>query len=142
MRRLSWLHLRGQERVGKNIERFIEIGAGVVRRDAGAETDFVLRDGRIIDGGYPQSTLAQFMPQVIETLAVADVGRGEVRFASAGHPQPFHVQRSHNVVEPLVGSEGTQGPALGVFEDSKYVAASRPLAPALALSRSMCVPGC
>lgn len=47
---------------------------------------------------------------------IADAGRGEIRFANAGHPYPFHVQRGRGTVEALRG----EGPALGVFEDSKY----------------------
>src|SRR5438067_4378186 len=69
---------RRQQRVRENIERLIEVGAGVVRRDAGAETDFVLWNGRVIDGRHPQSTPAQFMPEVIETLAVPDDDRHDV----------------------------------------------------------------
>ena len=58
---------------------------------------------------------------------IADAGRGELRFANAGHPNPFHIQRSRGIVESLRGTGDAQGPALGVFDDSKYAAASRPL---------------
>ena len=59
---------------------------------------------------------------------IADAGRGELRFANAGHPHPYHVQRRRGAVEALRGDESSQGPALGVFENSKYLAATRPLA--------------
>jgi len=59
---------------------------------------------------------------------VVDTGRGELRFANAGHPSPFHIQRKRGVVDPLRGDASQHGPALGVFDDSKYVAVTRPLA--------------
>jgi len=49
---------------------------------------------------------------------VADVARGELRFANAGHPLPFHVRRIQKTVEPLYN--GKSGPVLGVFERSVY----------------------
>ncbi len=57
---------------------------------------------------------------------VVDVAKGEIRFANAGHPLPFHVRRSTGVVEPM-GLENKPGPALGVFETSTYTLLSRPL---------------
>jgi serine phosphatase RsbU (regulator of sigma subunit)/CheY-like chemotaxis protein len=55
---------------------------------------------------------------------IVDTGRGELRFANAGHPYPYHVQRSRGRVQPLSAT----GTALGVFDDSKYETASQPLA--------------
>ena len=49
---------------------------------------------------------------------VADLARGELRYANAGHPAPFHLQRSLHVLEPLRRSK--PGPALGVFEHAVY----------------------
>ena len=49
---------------------------------------------------------------------VADLARGELRYANAGHPPPFHVQRAAQVVEPLRRLK--PGPALGLFEHSVY----------------------
>jgi sigma-B regulation protein RsbU (phosphoserine phosphatase) len=57
---------------------------------------------------------------------VADVARGEVRYANAGHPTPFHLRRSLGAVEPL--SDGQAGPALGLFAEAVYPSYSRRLA--------------
>jgi sigma-B regulation protein RsbU (phosphoserine phosphatase) len=59
---------------------------------------------------------------------VMDVAAGEIRFANAGHPNPLHLRREVGAVEPLRFADGKPGPALGVFEDSVYATASRPLA--------------
>ncbi len=49
---------------------------------------------------------------------VADLARGELRYANAGHPAQFHVQRAAQRVEPLGRSK--PGPALGVFDSAVY----------------------
>jgi phosphoserine phosphatase RsbU/P len=59
---------------------------------------------------------------------VLDVGTGEIRCANAGHPGPLHLRRDAGVVEPLRFADCKPGPALGVFEDSAYATARRPLA--------------
>jgi len=51
---------------------------------------------------------------------VADVATGEVRYANAGHPSPFHVRRSAGVAGILGCSQDIAGPALGVFEEAVY----------------------
>jgi sigma-B regulation protein RsbU (phosphoserine phosphatase) len=51
---------------------------------------------------------------------VADVGRGEVHFANAGHPSPFRVRRDAGIAEPLKKYDARHGPALGLFEKSVY----------------------
>ena len=61
---------------------------------------------------------------------IADVGRNEVRFASAGHPSPLRVQRSSGVVEPLCAYDARHGPALGLFEESAYPTCRCPLSSA------------
>jgi sigma-B regulation protein RsbU (phosphoserine phosphatase) len=51
---------------------------------------------------------------------VADVAAGEVRFASAGHPSPYHVRRNARRTEPLKFSDPRHGPALGLFDKPNY----------------------
>ncbi|HWH69051.1 MAG TPA: fused response regulator/phosphatase, partial [Candidatus Sulfotelmatobacter sp.] len=51
---------------------------------------------------------------------IADAASGELRFASAGHPSPFHVRRDEGIVEPLKASDPRHGPALGLFEKPLY----------------------
>lgn len=60
---------------------------------------------------------------------VADAATGELRFASAGHPSPFRLQRDVNEVHPLKDYDPRHGPALGLFERTDYPTCSCPLAP-------------
>jgi sigma-B regulation protein RsbU (phosphoserine phosphatase) len=58
---------------------------------------------------------------------IADAGRNEARFASAGHPSPLRVQRPSGIVEPLRAYDARHGPALGLFEESAYPTCRCPL---------------
>lgn len=58
---------------------------------------------------------------------IADLATGEMRYASAGHPQPLHLQSHTGAVVPLP-LPAHAGPALGLFGDAKYVTAQSPLA--------------
>lgn len=58
---------------------------------------------------------------------VADLARSELRFANAGHPLPFHVQRGMKLVNTLGSNK--PGPALGVFDHAIYSTEQRPLSP-------------
>jgi len=60
---------------------------------------------------------------------VADVARGHLRYASAGHPAPFLLQRSTGTVAPLPFTGIEAGPALGIFESPTFAAAGQPLSP-------------
>jgi serine phosphatase RsbU (regulator of sigma subunit) len=51
---------------------------------------------------------------------VADVRRGNVRFARAVHPPPLQLNRRTGEVKPLCCLPGTEGPALGVFPTARY----------------------
>lgn len=59
---------------------------------------------------------------------VADVGRGQLRYASAGHHAPCWLQQAKKKAQSLPCPKTSTGPALGVFEDSRYAAAEHPLA--------------
>jgi sigma-B regulation protein RsbU (phosphoserine phosphatase) len=59
---------------------------------------------------------------------VADVARREIRYANAGHPSPILVRGQTNTVELLTSGAAQPGPALGLFPDAEFPAASRPLA--------------
>jgi phosphoserine phosphatase RsbU/P len=61
--------------------------------------------------------------------AVADATAGELRFANAGHPSPFRLQRGANEVHPLKDYDPRHGPALGLFEKTDYPTCRCPLAP-------------
>jgi sigma-B regulation protein RsbU (phosphoserine phosphatase) len=62
---------------------------------------------------------------------VADLAKGQLRYANAGHPKPLHFTREANnsaaTASPLVGA--TSGPALGLFEGAKYETVRRKLSP-------------
>jgi phosphoserine phosphatase RsbU/P len=51
---------------------------------------------------------------------LVDSKDGDVRFASAGHPSPFHLSRRRGLVQSLEDHDPRHGPALGLFEKSVY----------------------
>jgi len=51
---------------------------------------------------------------------VVDLEGGVMRYANAGHPSPLHVRRGAGVVELLNSPRLRPGPALGVFDGSRY----------------------
>ena len=62
---------------------------------------------------------------------VADLAKGQLRYANAGHPNPLHLARAASdsaaTASPLAGVRS--GPALGLFEGAKYKTVSRRLSP-------------
>jgi PAS domain S-box-containing protein len=52
---------------------------------------------------------------------VMNIDNGQMAYANAGHPPPFHLRREAGVVEALGFDEG-HGPVLGIFEDAEYCA--------------------
>ena len=61
--------------------------------------------------------------------AVFDVARGTLRWASAGHPSPFHIRRAVGEVEQLQHASEKSGPAMGFVSDAKYAAFERAILP-------------
>lgn len=61
--------------------------------------------------------------------AVADAATGELRFANAGHPSPFRLQRDVNEIHMLKEYDSRHGPALGLFEKTDYPTCQCPFAP-------------
>jgi sigma-B regulation protein RsbU (phosphoserine phosphatase) len=59
---------------------------------------------------------------------VADLEKRQITYANAGHPRPFLVHRGRGEVEILKYNDGKARPALGLFENTAYPMASRPLA--------------
>ena len=61
--------------------------------------------------------------------AVADAQGAELRFANAGHPSPFRLQRGAREVHPLKDYDPRHGPALGLFEKTDYPTCRAPFGP-------------
>jgi phosphoserine phosphatase RsbU/P len=59
---------------------------------------------------------------------IVDVEKGELRYASAAHPDALHVRRSESSVESLGGPTHCKGPALGLFEEATFPTCYQPLA--------------
>jgi serine phosphatase RsbU (regulator of sigma subunit) len=59
---------------------------------------------------------------------IADVARGELHYATAGHPLPFHLRRQDDAVVVLPPPAAGLGPALGLFEGATYPTAHHALA--------------
>jgi sigma-B regulation protein RsbU (phosphoserine phosphatase) len=58
---------------------------------------------------------------------IADVANGRLRYATAGHPPPLHLQRRTRTVAPLHVPPHA-GPALGLFGDAAYSTSECPVA--------------
>ena len=65
---------------------------------------------------------------VTSFYVVADLQRGELLYAGAGHPQPLLLRRGDGAAAPKLLST-PPAPALGVFDDAVYVTSTRPLTP-------------
>ncbi len=59
--------------------------------------------------------------------AVVDIAAGELRYASAAHPDALHLQISSGEVHPLTGKSAHKGPALGLFDESVFPTYQRAL---------------
>jgi len=55
---------------------------------------------------------------------VADVARGELHYANAGHPTPLCVHRARRSAEPLPLRGSKPDPVLGIFGDAEYHSSS------------------
>ncbi len=74
---------------------------------------------RAILGAFRNSDITLFASAF---YVVADLSKGQLRYANAGHPQPLHLTRAVNgsaaTASPL--TEARPGPALGLFDGAKY----------------------
>ncbi len=57
---------------------------------------------------------------------VFDLERKEIHYANAGHPKPFHVQRSRGELVALESDQKKNSPALGLFPQPSYPTTVRP----------------
>ncbi len=61
------------------------------------------------------------------SYVVADLAKGELRYANAGHPDPLCVRHKSHSTEALLLNDGKRGPVLGMFEKAEYGTSSCPL---------------
>jgi len=94
----------------------------LMAEDPGQLLTRINRDVRAIlqETGTPLFTTAFYL--------VADLETRRMTYANAGHPRPFLIHRGRGEVEILKYEDGKARPALGLFENSTYPTASRPLA--------------
>ena len=91
---------------------------GQLRDNLGDPGEFLFRLNRAL-----RSTLEYYSEIPLFASAfylLADLEKGELRYANAGHPNPLRVHRARGRTEtyPLNGSK--HGPALGLFDDAVY----------------------
>jgi phosphoserine phosphatase RsbU/P len=55
---------------------------------------------------------------------LADISRGELHYANAGHPAPFCVHRARGSAERLPFRGAKSDPVLGIFDDAQYHSSS------------------
>jgi phosphoserine phosphatase RsbU/P len=55
---------------------------------------------------------------------LADISRGELHYANAGHPAPFCVHRARRSTELLTLPGSKPDPVLGIFDDAQYHSSS------------------
>jgi len=58
---------------------------------------------------------------------VADLAAGQLRYASAGHPDALRLPGNGEGVEPLIGKSSLKGPALGLFDEAVFPTCERAL---------------
>lgn len=61
------------------------------------------------------------------SYVVADLAKGELRYANAGHPDPLCVRHKSHSTETLLLNHGKRGPVLGMFEQAEYGTSRCPL---------------
>lgn len=60
---------------------------------------------------------------------IADLAKGEIRYANAGHPCPLFRDQSSGEIGSLAWNPGEQRPALGLFDDISHATTHRTLRP-------------
>lgn len=58
---------------------------------------------------------------------IADLAGGELRYASAAHPDALHLRRNHGSVDALGSGNSRKGPALGLFAEALFPTCRRAL---------------
>ena len=81
--------------------------------------DLLQAINRALLGAFKNSDITLFASAF---YVVADIARGQLRYANAGHPNPLHLARTDKgsgaIASPLMGKP--LGPALGLFDGPTY----------------------
>jgi phosphoserine phosphatase RsbU/P len=90
--------------------------------------DLLVAANRALLGAFKGSGITLFASAF---YVLTDLSRGQLRYASAGHPSPLHFSRAPNgsaeMASPLMGTRS--GPALGLFPGAEYETSRRKLSP-------------
>jgi phosphoserine phosphatase RsbU/P len=90
--------------------------------------DLLVATNRALVGAFEGSDITLFASAF---YMVTDLSKGQLRYASAGHPSPLHFSRAPHgsppSCSPLMGTRS--GPALGLFPGAEYETSRRKLSP-------------
>src|SRR6266496_1162605 len=75
---------RRNQRVRKNVQGFVKVGAGVLGGHAGAKTDSILRYSGIIHRSNPKTAAPKFMPKPIHALSISNDDGHHIRCRCSG----------------------------------------------------------
>lgn len=89
-------------------------------------SEFLAQLNRALRGTLKNTGISLFASAF---YVVADLARGELRYANAGHPHPLRVHHDAHAAKTAPLNGGKPGPALGLFDDAKYVNCRAPLSP-------------
>ena len=90
---------------------------GELRNIAARPGEFLSRLNRKLFGILTQTKIPMFASA---SYVVADVGKGEVRYANAGHPEPLCIRHESSSTRVLPLRDSKRGPVLGMFEHADY----------------------
>jgi sigma-B regulation protein RsbU (phosphoserine phosphatase) len=90
---------------------------GELKGIAGKPGEFLGRLNRKLFGILTQTKIPMFASA---SYVVADVAKGELRYANAGHPEPLCVRHEAGIRRALPLRSGKRGPVLGIFEHAEY----------------------
>jgi sigma-B regulation protein RsbU (phosphoserine phosphatase) len=81
--------------------------------------DLLAAVNRALLGAFKNSDVTLFASAF---YVLADVGKGQLRYANAGHPNPLHLAHTENLAEAVASPlmEEPPGPALGLFDEAIY----------------------
>jgi len=100
---------------------------GQLRDYLGDPSEFLCRLNRALRSRLEYYSEAPLFASAFYLLA--DLEKGELRYANAGHPNPLRIHRERDRTDtyPLNGSK--HGPALGLFDDGVYPTSHSELSP-------------